>query len=51
MIQGGFTLAEQTVEQLQKQLAEALKKLKKAKKAKKGGDGFKPSFPGQHRGY
>jgi hypothetical protein len=44
-------VATATEDQLKKQLAEALKKLKKAKKAKKGGDGFKPSFPGQHRGY
>jgi hypothetical protein len=44
-------MAAQTEEQLKKQLAEALAKLKKAAKKKKRGEGWKPSFDGQHRGY
>jgi hypothetical protein len=41
----------QTEEQLRKALAEAQAKLKKAAKKKKRGEGWKPSFDGQHRGY
>jgi hypothetical protein len=50
-IQGGFTMAAQTEEQLRKALAEAQAKLNKIAKKKKRGEGWKPSFDGQHRGY
>jgi len=44
-------MATPTEEQLRKALAEALRKAKKAKQKKKRGEGWKPSFDGQHRGY
>jgi hypothetical protein len=44
-------MASQTEEQLRKALAEAQKKLAAEKKKKKRGEGWKPSYPGQHRGY
>jgi hypothetical protein len=45
-------MAAQTEAQIRKALAEAQAKLKKAaKKKKKRGEGWKPSFDGQHRGY
>ena len=43
-------MAEKTAEQLKKELAAAQQALRKQKKAKRG-DGWKPSFPGAHRGY
>jgi hypothetical protein len=51
-IERWFKMAAPTVEQLQRALAEAQAKLKKAAKAAKKGKGeWKPSFPGQHKGY
>jgi hypothetical protein len=44
-------MAAPTVEQLQKALAEALAKAKKAKQKAKRNQEWKPSYPGQHRGY